>query len=79
MYSSKGAATGPLYNVIVAGIINRALGGFAVAPWEVPDLTPDVLDPIMALATELPNMRKGMQAIEAKKQAIRDAHARKVH
>jgi len=63
----------------VAGLVNRTLGGPFVAPWDVADLTPDILDPIMALATELPRMRKGMQSIEAKKQAIRDAHARKVH
>lgn len=42
-----------------------------MAPWDVDDLTPDVLDPILALATELPNMRKGMQTIEAKKAEIR--------
>ena len=59
-------------------MVNRTLGGFAVAPWEVDDLPPEVLDPIMALALELPNMRKGVQSIEAKKQAIRAAH-NKVH
>jgi len=59
-------------------LVNRTLGGFAVAPWEVDDLPPEVLDPIMALALELPNMRKGVQSIESKKQAIRAAH-NKVH
>lgn len=49
-----------------------------MAPWEVDDLTPDVLEPIMALATELPQMKSGMQTIEAKKRAIRADHARKV-
>ncbi len=63
----------------MAGIINRALGGPFVAPWQVDDLTPDVLEPIMALAFELPQMKNGMQAIEARKQAIRADHARKVH
>ena len=59
-------------------MVNRTLGGFAVTPWTVDDLPPEVLDPIMALALELPNMRKGVQSIEAKKQAIRAAH-NKVH
>lgn len=63
----------------MAQLINRTLGGPFVAPWQVDDLTPDVLDPILALAAELPNMRQGIQTIEAKKQAIRAAHARKVH
>lgn len=60
-------------------MVNRALGGAFVAPWEVDDLPPEVLDPILALATELPRMRQGLGTIEAKKQAIRAAHAHKVH
>lgn len=60
-------------------MVNRTLGGYAVAPWEVDDLPPEVLDPIIALATELPGMRKGVQSIEAKKQAIRDAHKQRLH
>ncbi len=56
---------------MLAGLINRTLGGFAVAPWEVDDLPPEVLDPILALATELPAMRQGLGSIEAKKAEIR--------
>lgn len=58
--------------------MNRALGGAFVAPWEVDELPPEVLDPIMALALELPSMRKGLGSIEAKKDAIRKQH-QKVH
>ena len=50
-----------------------------MAPWEVDDLPPEVLDPILAMATELPAMRKGMQTIENKKDAIRRQYAAKVH
>ena len=64
--------------MLLAGLVNKTLGGFAVAPWEVDDLTPDVLDPILALALELPGMRKGLGAIEAKRAEIRKAH-NKVH
>lgn len=64
---------------MLAGIINRTLGGAFVAPWEVDDLPPEVLEPIMALALELPAMRKGIGTIEAKKDAIRRAHSQKVH
>lgn len=60
-------------------MVNRTLGGAFVAPWEVDEMPPEVLDPILALATELPNMRKGVQTIESKKQAIREAHKRQVH
>lgn len=62
--------------MLLAGLVNRTLGGPFIAPWEVDDLTPDVLDPILALALELPGMRKGLGTIEAKKDAIRKAHNR---
>lgn len=78
-YASRGAATGPLRAVLLAGLVNRTLGGAFVAPWEVDELTPDVLDPILALAVDLPDMRKGLGTIEAKKDAIRRAHSQKVH
>lgn len=59
-------------------MVNRALGGAFVAPWEVDDLPPEVLDPILALATELPGMRQGLQTIESKKAEIRRRYS-KVH
>lgn len=65
--------------ILLAQLINKTLGGPFVAPWEVDDLTPDILEPILALATQLPTMQTGLQTIEARKQAIRAEHARKVH
>lgn len=65
--SRSGSTTDPLISQItLARIINQALGGPFIAPWEVDDLPNDFIDTVLALEMDLPEMRKRLQTVEAK-------------
>jgi hypothetical protein len=45
-------------------MVNEALGGPFVAPWEVQFVSDEVMDRILAMAEDLPGMREGQQRVE---------------
>ena len=47
-----------------AKLVNEALGGPFVAPWEVKNLPDELVERILALANDLPGMKEGQKRVE---------------
>ena len=45
-------------------MINEALGGPFIAPWEIDQVPDEVVERIVALNEDLPGMREGQQKVE---------------
>lgn len=73
-YAQTGRATGYLANIVQARVINQALGGALVGPWDIASLDETTIDAFMMLTHDLPAMRQGIDQIEAAKAAIRARH-----
>lgn len=53
-----------LTNVLIARRINTVLGGAFVAPWEVQELTEDIISSILSL-DQINDYRNGLNQVEA--------------
>lgn len=73
-YAQSGQATGRLADIVTARIINQALGGALVGPWDISSLDNPTIDAFLMFTTELPAMRQGIDQIEAAKARIRSRH-----
>lgn len=60
--------------VLAAQRINQALGGFAVAPWEIDDFPVEWRMAIDALTVDLPGMRQSRAEVERKMEEWRQRH-----
>ena len=60
--------------ITLSRMINQALGGAFVAPWEVDELPVEFIDAVIAVATELPQIRSNMGKVEDIKARWRAGH-----
>lgn len=58
----------------MARMINQALGGAFVAPWDVDDLSDDFIDAVLGMVVDLPKIAASMQKVEDIKAKWRAGH-----
>ena len=61
-------------NIEIARLINTALGGPFIAPWDVDQLTNDFIDTVRAMLYDLPAMVKHRKEVERKFEEWRKTH-----
>ena len=73
--AQSGATTHPVLSKIqLASMTNRLHGGPVIAAWEIDQLPDDWLDAIVLTSIKLPALQRGLQKLEAYKQAWRTRH-----
>lgn len=65
MIARRGVTNEPLLiNVFMARRLNNILGGPFFTPWDIPDLSEDLMDTILSIE-EVNNLKAGMNQVEA--------------
>ena len=54
-----------LVQIFQAQTINRVLGGAVMLPWDVPDLSWEWIEVMMAIENGLPQLKSGKKAVES--------------
>ncbi len=65
--------------ILLANLVNRALGGPFVAPWEVKDLPADFIDAAVGISMRLPEYMAAREKMEAGLTDWRNRVSGKVH
>lgn len=61
----RGTSHPTLSRILIARMVNQALGGALVGPWDIDDLPDELIDAVQALVMDMPQYRAGVQRVES--------------